>query len=525
MVNQSVSQFVHNIQELMAQKKWLESKDAVEQFKQAYPEEVAAWILAAQCAMQTGQLGQAAAHLEKARQLTPNDLMLMWQQLKVWESLGQFNLAIPLALHLADLMLDKHPHHLDILKGLAVFLMTHHQFIKADKVWNKVNQMTPNNPSVLLNLATIKQYQGDHAAAELIAESILTVSPAHPDVLYFLAYLKRHKDSSLIKVIKGALNQLQMPLEIKAKLYYALAKIFEDIELYPKSFEFRKKGANLFRASFAYKVEDDIRFIKQIKETYSKDLVQSTLTFEANNSPVFIVGLPRSGTTLLERMIGNHDDVKSAGELIYFNRLMTLALQQKAQGCSLSNEQMVQASVDLDFSALGRSYIECAEASLGKQKRFIDKHPINALYLGLIHKALPNAKFIILDRNPMDICYAVYKQLFAPGIYQFSYDLKEMADYYQSHADLMDHWQDVMPEAVHRVKYEDLVNDTEATAKGVLAFCDLTWQNNCLDLSQNTQASATASASQVRGRVYSSSVGLWKKYAEELSELKQTLEN
>ncbi len=508
----------------MAQKNWDAAAEMADQFSRKLPGEVAAWILAAQCSMQSGQLDRAADCLVNARQLAPEDVMLIWQQLKVWESLGRYDLAIPQAKKMLNLIHKESVQvRADVLQGLAVFLMAQHQFEQAELIFLKINQQQPNHSDVLLNLATIKQYRGEIKEAEMMGLSVLNQFPMFPDALYFLAHLNRKNDKNLVEKIKSALKQKQLHPQSESKLHFSLAKKLEDAGDFATSFEHRKKGTKLFRSTYAYDVDGDIDFIKHIKEAYSQKVMKHSNDSCVNDAPIFIVGLPRSGTTLLERIIGNHDEVISAGELIYFNRLMSFALQKKAKNEALSSQQMVSASIDLDFNELGKSYVNCAEASLDSKARFIDKHPINGLYLGLIHKALPNAKFIILDRQPMDMCYAVYKQLFAPGIYQYSYDLKEVAAYYQAHSELMDHWQNVMPDAVCRINYEDLVADTELTARCVLDFCNLSWQGACLDLGSNKQASATASASQVRGKVYSSSVGLWKNYKEELSDLKRYL--
>ena len=149
---------------------------------------------------------------------------------------------------------------------------------------------------------------------------------------------------------------------------------------------------------------------------------------------------------------------------------------------------------------------------------------MNSVYAGLIHLALPKAKILMLERHPLDVCYSVYKQLFT-DIYQFSYDLEELAEYYYQHQLLMSHWEKVLPGVVKTVKYEDLVNDLDVNARSVIEFCDLEWQDSCLEFHKNQQPTATASASQVRQKVYSSSIGMWKNYRKELQPLIKKLED
>jgi hypothetical protein len=201
---------------------------------------------------------------------------------------------------------------------------------------------------------------------------------------------------------------------------------------------------------------------------------------------------------------------------------MTQQLRERAGDQRLSREQQVQQTASLDFERLGQVYLDSTRPLTGSSPHFVDKMPLNFLYAGLIHLSLPEAKIIHLTRHPMDTCYAIYKRLFQDA-YPWSYDPGEVARYYLAYRQLMSHWKKVMPGVIYDLAYEKLVTETESQARNVIAHCNLPWQAQCLHFHEQTQTSTTASASQVRQPVYSTSVGLWRKYARQLAPLANTL--
>jgi len=198
-------------------------------------------------------------------------------------------------------------------------------------------------------------------------------------------------------------------------------------------------------------------------------------------------------------------------------------LHAKNAGERLSRDDMVRSSAVLDFQKLGETYIRSTRPFTGKTARFIDKLPLNFLYIGLIHLALPNAAIINLQRNPVDTCYAIYKQLFVDA-YPYSYDLEELARYYVAYHQLMEHWNEVLPGVIHTVRYEDLVDDIETNTRQLLDVCGLEWQPECLKFYENKEASTTASTAQIRRPVYKSSVGKWREYEQQLQPVVEILQ-
>ena len=486
-----------------------------QQLLTAYPNNAEAWINHSILLFQTGQHHAVNQAIEQALKISPKHLPYQLHQIMATEALGDIDTAIKHAKKVVKQAL----HELNVIETLAAFFNKHQQYTEAKKLYQQAIKLKPDDPRLLLNLAITQQYLGELDEAEQLADQALRLEPNNCDVHFFRSHLKKQStDSNHIEALQQTLKHtLAKPTE-KAKAYFSLAKELEDCQHYADSFTARAQGAKIYRNSMQYDLQSDLDFMQAIETHYSTDFLRSEPDGLMNKEPIFIVGLPRSGTTLLERIIGNHSDVVSAGELTNFNRHMLSAIQQLGLSPQLNRSQMVAASVKMNFKELGTNYLQSTRPISGKSAHFIDKFPQNAQYVGLIHRALPEAKILILERHPLDVCYAVYKQMFT-DIYQFSYDLDELAQYYIQHHKLMQHWQNALPDQVKTVRYEDLVADLESTAKQVIEFCALDWQQACVNFHQNKQASATASASQVRQKIYTSSVGLWKNYATELAPL------
>ncbi len=243
----------------------------------------------------------------------------------------------------------------------------------------------------------------------------------------------------------------------------------------------------------------------------------------ADDAPIFIVGLPRAGSTLVERILSSHTGVRAAGELRHFMLALAAAARAKSGRNDLPQREAIALSPQLDFAALGRDYLARCRPAARDAPRFIDKMPVNYLYCGLIRRALPNARIVHVARTPQAACYAIYRMLFRDG-YPFSYDLDELAQYYIAYRRLMDHWQRTMPGVIHELSYERLVADQEGETRRLLEFCGLGWEDACLDFHLNPAASATASAHQVRRPIYRSAVDEWRHYAAQLAGLRSRLE-
>lgn len=272
-----------------------------------------------------------------------------------------------------------------------------------------------------------------------------------------------------------------------------------------------------------YRVDTDLQIIAKIQETYRPELFDGRIVGCDRDDPIFIIGMPRTGTTLVERILGSHSLVHAAGELNTFALELMRLVKEAPSPAPASRADFVARTAQLDFKALGEAYLSAARPVRGTTPHFIDKLPFNYLYAGLIHLALPRAKIINVQRHPMDTCFAVYKQWFKDA-YPFSYNLDELGKYYLAYHQLMQHWNEVMPGVIHTLQYESLVADIDGETRRLLHYCELPWEEQCLRYYQNTQASTTASALQVRQPVYHTSVGKWRHYARQLESLRAQLE-
>jgi hypothetical protein len=267
-------------------------------------------------------------------------------------------------------------------------------------------------------------------------------------------------------------------------------------------------------------VDSDIAAIDSIITNHSRDAIAASARRSGGGEAIFVIGLPRSGMTLVERMLASHPDVVSAGEPSDF----VAALMEAARGAEISpgRDALIRGSLSLDLDLVAQRYLEQVRPD-GNFRRFIDKFPQNYLYAGLIHAALPDAKIVLLRRDPMDSCFAMYRAFFS-GAYPFSYDLEELARYYAAFDRLCAHWRGALPEtALMEVHYEDLVRDPERTAHDLSDFLALPWTNAMARPHQNASAATTASAVQVRAPIHARSVGKWRRYAGDLEPLRAAL--
>ncbi len=395
---------------------------------------------------------------------------------------------------------------------------------EASTLYQKLTGMEPGIGGHWYNLASIQRFQGLIELAEISLEKAIELNSKDYEAYELRSDLRKQtSDSNHVLQLQNLLGGgIKVPAG-EVRICYALAKELEDIVYSKSSFDALSRGATLRRKHIDYDIDNDIQTIDAIIENFSPARFATASNGHPTNEPIFIIGMPRTGTTLVEGMLGQHSSVFAAGELNNFATQLMQQVRQQAGSKNVSRQELVQRSTKLDFQQLGLAYLDSSRARTGHTPHFVDKMPLNFLYAGLIHMALPQAKIIHMVRNPMDTCYAIYKRLFQDA-YPWSYDLGEIAAYYLAYRRLMAHWQSVIPGVIHRIEYENLVTDTEGEARRLLEHCGLSWEEQCLDFHKNISTSTTASATQVRQKVYTSSVGIWQAYETELMPLRRELE-
>jgi hypothetical protein len=299
----------------------------------------------------------------------------------------------------------------------------------------------------------------------------------------------------------------------EVQLCYALAKEYEDLGDDRRAFAYLARGAARRRSLLGYRVEHDLEVMARVREVFTRERLASGDSGYDVRGPLFVMGLPRSGTTLVDRILSSHSQVTSLGEINDFAWSLTHVIGRPA-----SKRHLVDHAADIDFARLGRRYVEATRNYGYTAPWLIDKTPLNYLYIGLIRLALPNARIVHVTRNPMDSCYGMFRSLFRAG-YPFSYDFDDLARYYVGYRRLMDHWRAVVPDSFLELRYEDLVDSQEAVSRRLVEYCGLAWEPACMAFHENAAPVATASAAQVRRPVYRDALQRWRRYERELEPL------
>ncbi|MDN3639122.1 sulfotransferase [Simiduia curdlanivorans] len=376
-------------------------------------------------------------------------------------------------------------------------------------------------PQYSLNLANNRVYHGEIAAAESLYQSVLTRIPHHAQAHWSLAAARKATDHSHIEVMQKLLLQPRLEDRPRAFLHYAIGKECEDLKDWDSAIEAFMAGAKARRNTVEYdEAAEQLMFDYLIEHCTEEWLADSQGS--DHSAPIFVLGQPRTGTTLIERIITSHSDVTSAGELQQFG--MSLRRLNNHRDPKRFSAQMFEASMNLDFKQVGDVYMEATKRLHGGTPRFVDKLPVNYLLIPFILKAFPKAKIVHLTREPMDACFASFKQLFADA-YLHSYDQAEMARHHSRYLKLMAVYRERFAGRFFDISYEATAQDIEPNARALIQYLELPWQDACLNFHQQTGAVSTASAAQVREPAHTRSIGRWKKYQQQLQPMLQALSN
>ncbi|MCB1608367.1 MAG: sulfotransferase [Xanthomonadales bacterium] len=375
----------------------------------------------------------------------------------------------------------------------------------------------PDKAAYRYNLGAALQFAGDFAGAEAAYRAALAIEPQMASAWSALAQVRKAPfDEAQCVQLTQALNAGKPDADAELHLCHALAKQREDEGRYAESFALLSRGKARKRGQLDYQINRDLALFEAAQESASQLATRDWRGCDSAE-PIFIVGMPRTGTTLVERILSSHPQVYAAGELSHFS--LALKRLSATPGAHVLDPDTLRAAAGVDPAQLGQAYVSSTRPRTGHTPRFIDKMPLNFFYAGIIRRALPKAKIICLRRNPLDTILSNYRQLFATGFsyYNYAYDLLDCARYWQSFDQLMEHWSKLLGDAFLEVHYEQVVADLEGQARRLLAHCELPWDRTCLNFHNNASPVATASSVQVRQPIYTAAVERWRRYADQLA--------
>jgi tetratricopeptide (TPR) repeat protein len=496
---------------------------------------VPALLSEAEARLSAGDHGEAAARYREALSLEPRNAIAhnrhgvaLQMQGKFREAEAEFRRAIELKSTYAEAYLrlgtvlrwrgnfsasetalrravKLDPRSEEALVGLGHTLSGLSSWDQAKSCFEKALRLKPRSAHALCALGWAASIEGRFEDAERLLREAIKVDPGCGEAWAHLADLKRMTpaDKEWLEGAERALAKGASTLE-EAKLRFAIGKYFDDMRNYPRAFKEYKAANELFKAvASPYDRAARTRFVDEMMRTYTRERLSArTKNASESDKPVFVVGMMRSGTSLMEQIIASHPDAAGAGELEFWNGTLQKErpfLQREVPDAQLCKE-------------LAESYVRILDRHSPRASRVVDKAPVNSDFLGLIHLVFPNARFIYMRRDPIDTCLSCYFQEFA-NMAAFTLDLADLAHYYREHHRLIAHWREVLPAGtLLEVPYAELTADQEAWSRKVIEFISLPWDSRCLQFHETERPVVTASNWQVRQRIYSSSVGRWKNY-------------
>lgn len=489
-------------------------------FLQQNPKHVEGMRLLAEIGNQLGVLEDAEFLLESAVAFEPDNIPARIDYIKILRKRQKFERALEQARYLHNLA----PENPVFTSQLAIEEMQAGHTEAALGLFDDVLKIVPNDPATLTSRGHALKTFGQTDAAIASYQKAHEANPEHGEAYYSLANLKTYTftDHEFTRM-----QQLEadtsLSLQDSIYLGFALAKAYEDHGDYAAAFAAYERGNELKRKETRYTSEQMEEEFAAQKEFCTEQLFERQGgKGDPSPDPIFIVGLPRAGSTLLEQILASHSQVEGTRELPNI-----IAISQKLRGRQKLSDRtryprILHELEAAQFAELGRQYLKETRIHRSGKPFFTDKMPNNFRHVGLIHLILPDAKIIDARREPMACCFSGFKQLFAEG-QEFTYGLEEIGRYYRGYVDLMAHWDRVLPGKILRVQYEDVVTDLENQVRRLLEFCNLPFEEACLDFHKTERSVRTASSEQVRQPLYSSGVDQWRHFEQHLEPLKTAL--
>jgi len=502
----------------LAEGRLARAEELCRHYLRRHPRDVEGMRLLARIGIELGILDDAEFLLESAVTFAPDDVQLRLDYIDALRRRQKF----ALALSQAETLYQRDPDSPAFQSRLAIESIQAGDYERGLELFDAVLEKLPRDPASLTSRGHALKTKGERGQAEDSYRAAISAKPDHGDAWYALANLKTYRFAAPeVETMRELAARPGLAFMDRVYLNFALGKALEDEQDYAASFSHYEQGNALKRAQTRYSADKMSAELAKQREHCTSDLFERHEgAGRAAPDPIFILGLPRAGSTLLEQILASHSKIDGTLELPNI-----LALAHRLRGRKAGQSQYPEVLHKLSAEQLrtfGEDFIRDTRIHRQGAPFFIDKMPNNFRHIGLIHLILPNAKIIDARRAPMDCCFSGFKQLFAEG-QEFTYGLTEIGRYYADYVELMDHWDDVLPGKVLRVQHEDVLDDLEGQTRRMLDYLELPFEEACLDFHQTERAVRTASSEQVREPINRKGQGAWKSFEPWLDPLKRAL--
>ena len=454
-------------------------------------------------------------HFQRAIELEPTNIAAKNNLANSYKALGKLDLAE----NLYKSILKEKPNYVQALNNLANLKKSIYDFTSAINYFEKALKILNNNQNILINLAELYSAIGNFDKAIEILNKNLSSNPKHTSSHKFLSSLINYKNDENKEHLNKMLSLLKDKTfynDQKMNLSFAIAKSYEDLGNYEKSFEYLNKGNELKKESLNYKIQKDEKLFDSIKNVF-KDFEFNKKKLKLNKKKIiFICGMPRSGTTLVEQIVASHKEVTGSGELSYLRNVIT---KNFIEDNELIKNKIIN-EINSGNEIVSKEYYEMLGYHNIQTQTITDKAPLNFRWMGFMKIFFPECKIIHCTRNAKDNCLSLFKNYFPSNEINWSYDQKDLGKYYNLYLDLVSFWNSKLGDFVFEANYEKMINNQEEEIKKMIKFCDLDWDNNCLHYYKNKKTPIrTVSVTQARKPMVSTSINSNTKYSKYMKDL------
>jgi len=396
-------------------------------------------------------------------------------------------------------------------------------YSQAIECYKKAIIISPKFAVFYYNLGVAQKSLGDLKEAKLNLEKSVKLNKYLFVAHRILSQLTKYtRENDHLKILQDMYLDTKVSEPQKTELTFSLGKAFDDIKDYKNAFRYYSEGNALRRKNIKFDINEQRYEFNEIKKTFNKPTFANLKNLGCvDTTPIFVLGMPRSGTTLVEQILSSHPDVYGADELNFLPEIIEKYFYNNSMSFSSANLSKINTK---EFKNIGAEYIERLKKK-SKNKKITDKLPINFKWIGFIKLILPNVKIIHCVRNPKDNCFSIFKNYFVNPKLNFAYNLNEITDFYILYDDLMNHWKNLYPNFIFDIKYEEIIDNSEKKIRDLLKNCDLPWDDRCLQFYDNKRPIQTASDTQARKKIYNTSINSWINYEDDLKHFFHKLTN